>query len=89
MEELAQWSSERFDRAKRLCYEMALAESEALKRVPTADYDLLIEGDTLGLRLRPTLYDVVVHGMLNDLYTLGYNPPKALLDQCKLLLGTA
>lgn len=89
MEELAQWSSERFDHAKRLCYEMALAESEALKRVPTADYDLLIEGDTLGLRLRPTLYDVVVHGMLNDLYTLGYNPPKALLDQCELLLGTA
>lgn len=88
-EELAQWSSERFDHAKRLCYEMALAESEALKRVPTADYDLLIEGDTLGLRLRPTLYDVVVHGMLNDLYTLGYNPPKALLDQCELLLGTA
>ena len=89
IEELAQWSSERFDHAKRLCYEMALTESEALKRVPTADYDLLIEGDTLGLRLRPTLYDVVVHGMLDDLYTLGYNPPKALLDQRELLLGTA
>ena len=88
-EELAQWSSERFDHARRLCYEMALAESEALKGVPTADYDLLIEGDTLGLRLRPTLYDVVVHEMMDDLYSLGYNIPEALLNQRELLLGTA
>ncbi len=88
-EELAQWSRERYERAKRLCYEAALTESEALKAVRTQDYDLLIEGDTLGLRLRPTLYDVVIHTMLDGLYELGYNAGAELFAQHELLFGTA
>ena len=52
---------------KRSHYEAALAEREALKAIRTEDYDLLVEGDTLGLRLRPTLYDVVMHALIDDL----------------------
>lgn len=88
-EELAQWSRERYERARWLCYEAALTESEALKAVRTQDYDLLIEGDTLGLRLRPTLYDVVIHTMLDGLYALGYNAGAELFAQHELLFGTA
>ena len=75
--------------SKRTYYEAALAESEALKIVRTEDYDLLIEGDTMGLRLRPTLYDVVIHSIIDNLY-LGDNKERAaLFDQRQLLMGTA
>ena len=73
---------------KRPHYEDALAESTALKATRTGEYDLLVEGDTLGLRLRPTLYDVVVHAITEDLY-LGGRERLALYDQRQLLLGTA
>ena len=76
-----------FAEAKHRCFEAALAESDALKATRTEDYDLLIEGDTLGLRLRPTLYDVVVHAITEDLYLHGGE--KELLPHSTSLLGTA
>ena len=85
--EIEQWGSERFAEAKRLCFEAALAESEALKATRTEDYDLLIEGDTLGLRLRPTLYDIVVHAITESLYLSGGE--KVLVPHSASLMGTA
>ena len=73
---------------KRTYYEAALAESEALKAIPTEDYDLLVEGDTLGLRLRPTLYDVVVHTIVNGL-NINREDRFALSDYHQHLMGTA
>ena len=75
------------DEKKRLCYEAALTESEALKSIKTEDYDLLIEGDTLGLRLRPTLYDVVMHSVIDGMY-IRINDAR-LFEQHDLLFGTA
>lgn len=74
---------------KRSHYEAALAESEALKAVRVEDYDLLVEGDTLGLRLRPTLYDVVVHALIDDLYLNTNKERLALMDHHRQLFGTA
>ena len=74
---------------KRSHYEAALAESEALKAVRVEDYDLLVEGDTLGLRLRPTLYDVVLHAVIDDLYLSSHKERLALMDHHRQLFGTA
>ena len=87
LDEITQWSSKQFAEAKHCCFEAALAESEALKATRTEDYDLLIEGDTLGLRLRPTLYDVVVHAIIEDLYLSGSE--KELTPHSASLMGTA
>ena len=75
--------------SKRTYYEAALAESEALKSVRAEDYDLLVEGDTMGLRLRPTLYDVVVHSIVDNIYLSSNKERTALFDQRHLLMGTA
>ena len=74
---------------KRTYYEAALAESKALKAVKTEDYDLLIEGDTLGLRLQPTLYDVVMHTIIEGLYMGNVAKSPTLYEQRQLLMGTA
>ena len=87
LDEMEQWGSERFAEAKRLCFEAALAESEALKATRTEDYDLLIEGDTLGLRLRPTLYDIVVHTITEGLYLS--SGEKEFVFHSASLMGTA
>ena len=87
LDEITQWSSKQFAEAKHCCFEAALAESEALKATRTEDYDLLIEGDTLGLRLRPTLYDVVVHAITESLYLSGGE--KVLTPHSASLMGTA
>ena len=87
IDDMEQWGNEQFAEAKRCCLENALAESEALKATRTEDYDLLVEGDTLGLRLRPTLYDVVVHAVTEDLYLNGGE--RELLPHATLLMGTA
>ena len=70
-------------------YEAALAESQALKAIPADAYDLLVEGDTLGLRLRPTLYDVVVHALIDDLYLNTNKERLALMGHHPQLFGTA
>ncbi len=89
-DELAQWGEKRFSDAKRLCYEAALAEGKALKATKTEDYDLLIKGDTLGLRLRPTLYDVVMHTIVSDNISSHSDKIRNQLhDQRDLLFGTA
>lgn len=77
------------DGDKRAHYEAALAESTALKAMPTAEYDLLIEGDTMGLRLRPTLYDVVVHAITDDMYLGGARERGPLSEGRERLFGTA
>lgn len=87
IDDMEQWGSERFAEAKRCCLEAVLDESEALKATRTEDYDLLVEGDTLGLRLRPTLYDIVVHAVTEDLYLSGSE--KELISHATLLMGTA
>ena len=75
---------------KRSHYEAALAEREALKAIRTEDYDLLVEGDTLGLRLRPTLYDVVMHAIIpSNIYLNDAKIKNLLHDQRDLLYGTA
>ncbi len=80
------WTKDCFTHAKHLCDKAALAESEALKTTRTEDYDLLIIGDALSLRLRPTLYDVVMHAIIDNL-SLTY---KLLGDlNSDLLLGDA
>lgn len=89
VEDLAQWNEKRFADAKRLFYEEALAEEKALKATKTEDYDLLIQGDTLGLRLRPTLYDVVMHTMTDGMYLGGNDTKRYLFGQSDLLFGTA
>lgn len=90
IDELAQWGEKQFSDAKRLCYEAALAEEKALKATKTEDYDLLIKGDTLGLRLRPTLYDVVMHTIVSsNIYLNDAKIKNKLHDQRDLLLGTA
>ncbi len=87
-EDIDMWSEEMFERAIRHYHEAALSESKALKVHKVQDYDLLIEGDTLGLRLRPTLYDVVMHAVTDniayDSETRAY-----LYEQRNLLFGTA
>lgn len=87
IDDMEQWGSGQFAEAKRCCLETAFTESEALKATRTEDYDLLVEGDTLGLRLRPTLYDVVVHAVTEDLYLSGGE--KELIPHATLLMGTA
>ena len=74
---------------KRTYYEAALAESKALKAVKTEDYDLLIKGDTLGLRLQPTLYDVVMHTIIDGYYMNSVAQYPTLHEQRQLLMGTA
>lgn len=69
-------------------YEAALAESQALKAIPADAYDLLIAGDSFALRLRPTLYDVVIHSITDDLY-LGTGECRILSELRHALLGTA
>ena len=74
---------------KRPHYEAALAESEALMAIHTEDYDLLSEGDSIGLRLRPTLYDVVVHAITEHIYLTGNRERRALWGREQELMGTA
>ena len=69
------WTKDCFTHAKHLCDKAALAESEALKATRTEDYDLLLMGDAMSLRLRPTLYDVVMHAIIDNL-----SLPYKLLD---------
>ena len=69
-------------------YEAALAESQTLKSIPANAYDLLIAGDSLALRLRPTLYDVVIHSITDNLY-LGITECRMLSELRHGLLGTA
>ena len=73
---------------RRTHYEAALAESQALKAIPADAYDLLIAGDSLALRLRPTLYDVVMHDITDDLY-LSPAECRTLSQLRHGLLGTA
>ena len=77
------------DEPKRTYYEAALAESKALKAVRAEDYDLLVEGDTLGLRLQPTLYDVVMHALIEGFYMGNVAKFPTLYEQRQLLMGTA
>ena len=79
----------RNDAKKRTCYEKALTEAKALKAVKAEEYDLLNEGDTSGLRLRPTLYDVVMHRVTEDMYLGSNKTRQALSDQTDQLFGTA
>lgn len=74
---------------RRTYYEAALAESKALQAVKTEDYDLLIKGDTLGLRLQPTLYDVVMHTIVDGFYLSNATKSSMLYEQRQLLMGTA
>lgn len=74
---------------RRTHYEAALAESQALKAIPADAYDLLIAGDSLALRLRPTLYDVVVHTLIDDLYLNTNKERLALMGHHPQLFGTA
>ncbi len=46
----------------------SLADAEALKKVPVADFAELLEAGSLGDTLRPTLYDFVAHSAL-DFYS--------------------
>jgi hypothetical protein len=48
----------------------ALAASDALKKIPVADYDDLLVQGTMPDRYRPTLYDFVVYNAL-EFYTAG------------------
>ena len=90
IDDLTMWSAERFAEAKRLCYEAALAEEKALKATKAEDYDLLTRGDTLGLRLRPTLYDVVMHATLpSSIYLNDAKAKNLLYNHRNQLYGTA
>lgn len=90
IDDLTMWSAERFADAKRLCYEAALAEEKALKATKAEDYDLLIQGDTLGLRLRPTLYDVVMHAIIpSNIYLSNAKIKNLLYSHRNQLYGTA
>ena len=89
-DDLTMWSAGRFAEAKRLCYEAALAEEKALKATKAEDYDLLTRGDTLGLRLRPTLYDVVMHATLpSSIYLNDAKAKNLLYNHRNQLYGTA
>ena len=90
IDDLTMWSAGRFADAKRLCYEAALAEEKALKATKAEDYDLLIQGDTLGLRLRPTLYDVVMHAIIpSNIYLSNAKIKNLLYSHRNQLYGTA
>ena len=90
IDDLTMWSAERFAEAKRLCYEAALTEEKALKATKAEDYDLLTRGDTLGLRLRPTLYDVVMHATLpSSIYLNDAKAKNLLYNHRNQLYGTA
>ena len=90
IDDLTMWSAERFADAKRLCYEAALAEEKALKATKAGDYDLLVKGDTLGLRLRPTLYDVVMHAIIpSNIYLSNAKIKNLLYSHRNQLYGTA
>ncbi|MBQ8220385.1 MAG: hypothetical protein IJZ31_04120 [Bacteroidaceae bacterium] len=90
IDDLTMWSAERFADAKRLCYEAALAEEKALKATKAEDYDLLVKGDTLGLRLRPTLYDVVMHAIIpSNIYLSNAKIKNLLYSHRNQLYGTA
>ncbi|MBQ4083364.1 MAG: hypothetical protein IJC77_03755, partial [Bacteroidaceae bacterium] len=90
IDDLTMWSAERFADAKRLCYEAALVEEKALKATKAGDYDLLVKGDTLGLRLRPTLYDVVMHAIIpSNIYLSNAKIKNLLYDHRNQLYGTA
>ena len=89
IDDLTMWSAERFSDAKRLCYEAALAEEKALKATKAGDYDLLVKGDTLGLRLRPTLYDVVMHAIIpSNIYLSNAKIKNLLYSHRNQLYGT-
>ena len=77
------------DAERRAYYEKALAEAKALKAIKVEDYDLLIEGDTLGMRLRPTLYDVVMHRVIEDMFLDDNLIRQHLPDLYHQLFGTA
>ena len=90
IDDLTMWSAERFSEAKRLCYEAALTEEKALKATKAGDYDLLTQGDTLGLRLRPTLYDVVMHAIIpSNIYLNDTKTKDLLYNHRNQLYGTA
>ena len=90
IDDLTMWSAERFADAKRLCYEAALAEEKALKATKAGEYDLLVKGDTLGLRLRPTLYDVVMHAIIpSNIYLSNAKIKNLLYSHRNQLYGTA
>ncbi|PKP27486.1 MAG: hypothetical protein CVU06_01915, partial [Bacteroidetes bacterium HGW-Bacteroidetes-22] len=57
---------ETWDAAKMLsradeCYRQSLSEGDLLKRIPTGDYSLVLERDTLSRDPLPTLFDVLNH----------------------------
>ena len=90
IDDLTMWSAERFAEAKRLCYEAALTQAQALKATKAEDYDLITRGDTLGLRLRPTLYDVVMHATLpSSIYLNDAKAKNLLYNHRNQLYGTA
>ena len=83
-EVLSQWDAKHFDHAWRLCFEAARTESEALQCTRVEDYDLLIQGDSAGLRLRPTLYDVIMHRATEGMQIVNLKS-----SQYELLWGTS
>ncbi|MCH1922513.1 hypothetical protein L9G15_24190, partial [Shewanella sp. A3A] len=42
-------------------FQTSLADAEALKKVPVADFAELLEAGSLGDELRPTMYDFITH----------------------------
>lgn len=87
--EMMLWDSHRIDRATRLCAEAALAEEEALRSTRTEDYDLLEPGDAMGLRLCPTLYDVVMRTLTDGMTPIYLTMDGLLPESYDLLMGTA
>lgn len=88
-DDISTWSQETFSANIRACYEEALNEREGLISCPAEEYDLLIKGDASSLHLRPTLYDVVVHAVTDNITRPDDEAKIFLTAQRELLLGTA
>lgn len=88
-DDLNTWHRARFTDAKHLCYEAALKEEKTLKATKAEEYDLLIKGDQEGLRLRPTLYDVLMHTITDNIRLSDNEIESFIPEQYNLLFGTS
>ena len=88
-DDISTWSQDMFDLTIRQCYEAAFAEDKSLKSTRAEDYDLLVEGDSVGLRLRPTLYDIVMHAVTDGIAATDDEVRGLLEAQRGQLFGTA
>lgn len=59
--DMDKWDSKRFAREAMKCYELSLNNTSQLQKTPISNYTEILFGDSTFRKLKPTLYDFLMH----------------------------